>query len=261
MDCLLGTFKKIFTEHYFPKILISQTAFWGVAMFVLKNHTLVDVAWGTNQLLIGYSFFAANGFKGSYVGFAILAIWALRLSGFIFYNRIWKPYVDPRYEILRRQRNEIFYFLFQFQLQGILLTLTSIPLYFAFQERKLTNFNYFGIALCIIGIIGEAIADYQLQNYKNTRSNSQGIFRGGLFKHSRHPNLFFELTFWVGMGIFAINTSNYCSLLSLLGPTLLFLIIKNITVRVTTKHMIESKPEFKQVLKETHMFWPFSSKI
>jgi steroid 5-alpha reductase family enzyme len=260
MNCVLECVKSLFSQHYFPKVLISQTIFWAVASFGLKNPTLVDVAWGANHFLIGYSVYAANGFKASSLGFGILALWFARLSGFLFYNRIWNRHVDPRYEALRKNRNEIIYYFYQFQIQGILLTFTSIPLYFAFQQRNLHFLNYVGIILCLAGIVGESIADQQLQNYKNNRTSNSGIFREGLFKYSRHPNLFFEFVFWTGMAIYSVNPANYCSIVAFLGPLLLYLIVRYITVGITTKHMLKSKPEFKKVMEETNMFWPFSPK-
>jgi steroid 5-alpha reductase family enzyme len=50
-----------------------------------------------------------------------------------------------------------------------LVSITSIPLYFVFQSKlkdDLTWSFYIGASLVIIGIIGEAIADQQLYNYK-----------------------------------------------------------------------------------------------
>ncbi len=260
MNCLVDSVKILFTQHYYPKVLISQTIFWAISTFAIKNPTLVDVAWGANHFLIGYSVLSANGFKGNLLGFALVGAWFLRLSGFLFYNRIWNRHVDPRYEHLRKNRNEILYYFFQFHLQGVLSTLTAIPIYFALQQRKLNVFNFVGVFLCLVGIFGETLADQQLQSYKDSRTGTSEVFRGGLFKYARHPNLFFEMVFWTGMAFYSINPGNYCSLAAFAGPFLLYCIIKYLTVPITTKHMLKTKPDYKKVMEETHLFWPFTQK-
>lgn len=259
MDFLLNV-KNLFMTIYYPRVLLHQTLFWGSALYVFKNPTLVDVSWASGHFLIGLSLYLNSGAKlvtPSTLVMGLVAIWFMRLGGFIFYNRIYKSnHVDPRYEKLRKNRNELTYYFFQFQFQGILLTLTSIPLIYAFKANHQLNFvNYIGFLMCIIGILGEAVADQQLQNYKdNNTTGIKDVFRGGLFKNSRHPNLFFELVFWFGISLTSIH--NFSSLFSLVGPTLLFLIMKYLTIRITEKHMMDSRPNYKEVIKETNMFLP-----
>ena len=256
----LSNVKNLFLTIYYPRVLIHQTLFWGSALFLFKNPTLVDVSWASGHFLIGLSLYMNSGqkfFSPSTLMMGLVTIWFLRLGGFIFYNRIYKSnHVDPRYEKLRKNRNEFAFYLFQFQFQGILLTLTSIPLIYALQSNHSLNIlNYAGILMCIVGIIGEAVSDQQLQNYKdNNITGSKEVFRGGLFKNSRHPNLFFELVFWFGVSFSSIH--NFSSLFSLFGPCLLFLIMKYITIRVTEKHMMDTRPNYKEIIKETNMFLP-----
>jgi len=161
---------------------------------------------------------------------------------------------------MRKNRNEILYYFFQFHIQGFLCVFTSIPLYFLFANKSLNPLNLIGIGLCLAGIAGEAIADNQIQKFKNIRTKNNTVYREGLFKNARHPNLFFELTFWNGIALLGLNLSNTCSLLTLSGPFLLYLIMKYLTIPVTTRHMIKSKPNYKEIIAATNTFWPFSAK-
>jgi steroid 5-alpha reductase family enzyme len=263
MNCLVECIKTLFVQHY-PKVFVSQTVFWLASTF-LKNPTLVDVAWGANHLVIGYSIFSSSGVLkaapyGNVIGLALLTVWFLRLSGFIFYNRIVKPHVDPRYEALRKNRNELVYYFFQFHLQGLLCVFTAIPLYYVLTKSAMNPLNWLGVGMCIAGILGEATADQQLQKFKNNRKTSTEVFRQGFFKYARHPNLFFELVFWTGMTMIGISPLNYCTYVAILGPTLLWAIMYYLTIPVTTRHMIKTKPNYKQIMAETHTFWPFTAK-
>lgn len=261
MSCLIDSFRTLFVNCY-PKVLISQNIMWLVAMYI-KNPTLVDVAWGVNHFLVGYSLYSLAGVpKSSFGGtlaFFLLGLWFVRLSGFLLYNRILKPYVDPRYEILA-QRNQntskTLYYFFQFNLQAVLTMITATPLYFVFTNSLFRSYNYLGAGLCLVGVLGEAIADNQLQNYKNRRDSSEGVFREGLFKNARHPNLFFELVFWFGMGLIGFNHANFCTIFALFGPTMLWAIMNYLTIPLTTKHMLKSKKDYQKVIEETNKFWP-----
>jgi len=262
MNSIYTCMYDLFAKHYL-KVAISQVAMWGIST-IISNPTLVDVAWGLNHVIIGVGILYQNYAKLSLpgiIGSGLLFLWFLRLSGFLFYNRIYKEkYVDPRYEKLARKRdvNKTVYYFFQFQFQGILSTLTSIPLYFALNSaRSLSGFNYLFVVTAIVGIIGEAIADNQLQNFKNNRKSSEELLRDGLFKKARHPNLFFELMFWFSMAGFAFNPSNYASLFAFVGAIFLWSIINFLTVPITTKHMLRSKKNYDQVIRETNKFVPF----
>lgn len=251
----------LFSKHYI-KVAISQVVMWGIST-AISNPTLVDVAWGFNHVLVGVSILSMNYPKISspgIIGTSLLLMWFIRLSGFLFYNRIYKKYVDPRYEKLAKKRNinkTAFYFI-QFQLQGVLSMFTSIPLYFALSSaRNLTMFNYVFAAIAVAGIIGEAIADQQLQDFKNNRKEGEELFREGLFKKARHPNLFFELVFWCGMAGFAFNPSNLGTLVAFSGPVLLWAIMYYMTIPITTKHMMRTKKNYEEVINETNMFIPF----
>ena len=197
MNAIFTCVYDLFAKHYI-KIAISQLVMWGIST-AISNPTLVDVAWGFNHIIVGVGVLSLNYPKLSFpsiIGSSLLFLWFFRLSGFLFYNRIYNRHVDPRYEKLaqRRDINKTAYYFIQFQLQGVLSVLTSIPLYFALSSaRSLTGFNYACAIIAAIGIIGEAVADQQLQNFKNNRKEGGELFREGLFKKARHPNFLLVL--------------------------------------------------------------------
>mmetsp|Transcript_41768 Transcript_41768/g.37198 ORF Transcript_41768/g.37198 Transcript_41768/m.37198 type:complete len:85 (+) Transcript_41768:410-664(+) len=83
--------------------------------------------------------------------------------------------------------------------------LTSTPLFFDFRAPHVVNYGsfYTGAALAFIGIVGEAVSDSSLEEFKRKKIRG-GILKSGLWKYSRHPNLFFELMAWTGFAIMGI---------------------------------------------------------
>ncbi len=261
-SCLYELFR-----NQYKRIFISQQIMFGISYFI-QNPTLVDVSWEVNHMIIALGLSSKNfkSFKEMVkptrlIGLGLTTIWAIRLGGFIFYNRIWNSHVDPRYkEISKRNKfNEAIFSFIQFQIQGVLSTISAIPLFYALKNssRKLNSFNKLAIGFAFIGIIGEAIADYQLQTFKENRKDNSEILREGLFKNARHPNLFFELVFWTSIAAYGVNFNHLSSLFTFIGPVSLWAIMYYLTIPVTTLHMIKTKPNYEKVISETNVFCPF----
>ena len=98
-----------------------------------------------------------------------------------------------------------------FLLQGILVCLTSLPLYFVFKDPKilkggvLSVKNILAISMCLVGTLLETVADKQIQDFKDAKSRGERkepLCRDGFWEKSRHPNLFFELVVWFGFGLY-----------------------------------------------------------
>jgi steroid 5-alpha reductase family enzyme len=244
-------------------VIPTQLILWLIS-YKIDNLTLVDVSWAFIHFLIGTRQ-ATNNFKnlknlspGNILGYTLLTIWFLRLSGFLFYTRIWNRHKDPRYTEMVKEYNiaEHLFSFFQFQFQGVLIAITAIPLYFMFIYEK-SLLNYFAAVLVAVGIIGQSIADFQLQTFKQNRKDDKDVYRGGLFKKARHPNLFFDLCIWTGFATFSVKFGKPDSYLAFLGPVFLWCLMNFVTIPITTKHMKLKRPGYEEVIKNTNKFIPF----
>ena len=114
---------------------------------IIKNPTMVDLGWAIMHFVVGcfaisqnknaeYNYYKVFTHPKPLIGFIMIAIWVLRLGGFIFYYRIWRSHSDPRYKMLAKSRriNETLYSLFQFIFQGVMILITSTPLFYLFNE-------------------------------------------------------------------------------------------------------------------------------
>lgn len=82
----------------------------------------------------------------------------------------------------------------------------------------------------------------------------------GLWKYSRHPNLFFELVVWTGFSICGLH-NNGVEYLGFISVVFLWAIMKFLTVPITEKYMRESRPvTFPEFCKRSNEFLIFRCK-
>ena len=183
----------------------------------------------------------------------LLFIWAMRLSVYLLYTRIFKAHTDSRYAYLSKQSLFITTLKqvgFQSILQGMLVT-TFYPLLFL--DTLHPAFLTLGLFVGGLGIAFESIADYQLYRFKKQHT---GICNVGLWQYSRHPNYFFECMVWVGFSIMFIP--NLLTLISLIGPFSIFVITYFITGRLTEKtSQLRHGEPYLNYQKNTPYFFPW----
>jgi steroid 5-alpha reductase family enzyme len=115
-----------------------------------------------------------------------------------------------------------------------------------------------GALLFGLGWLIETIADQQKYRFKQDPSRKGQFITSGLWKYSRHPNYFGEVTLW--WGIFLISAVASPVWLSLLSPlTITFLLLK-----VSGIPMLEAKYEGNQAYEaykaKTSAFIPLPPK-
>ena len=253
--------------YQYYKIVIAMVLFWLFYVYN-RNPCTVDVGYVCNHFIVGTSLFisvAIPFYIKPVILYAALTIWWLRLAGFLVITRILKGYRDPRYEKLSENAsNKLLFFFINYQFQAIIVVITSSPLYFVFRNPSYINPYTFsiGLTMIIIGIIFEAISDYQLNSWKarmrETRETpgKKEIMQEGLWKYSRHPNLFFELMTWFGFALTGVN-NQWIELLSFIGPCFLVLTMNYVTVPISEEHMRETREDYPDFCKKTNKFLPF----
>lgn len=207
---------------------IIYIAAWFVFGFLyLKRIDSVDSAWG-----LGFIYVAAIALAvmDNYETIPLLALlfttlWGLRLFIHITSRNI-KKKEDGRYAVYRKKfarRLNALIFTRIFLVQGLLIVIISTASVGAIisEDFNLT-WAYAGFTLWALGIVYESIADIQLRKF--IAGGHEGIMTGGLWRYSRHPNYFGEITAWTGAAIVASSGGNYWGLI---GPlTIAYLIIK-----------------------------------
>jgi steroid 5-alpha reductase family enzyme len=191
----------------------------------------------------------------------LIAIWSLRLGSHIAL-RTTKITDDPRYAEYARQwggdaRARMFVFL-QNQAAG------SIPLVFAVfvaahnPKPGLDAQDYAGLLIVAIGVVGEAIADFQLRGFRADPANAGRVCEVGLWRWSRHPNYFFEWLIWLAWPMIAISSGYLWGWAALLGPAFMYWILVHVTgIPPLEEHMLRTRGEaFRDYRRRTSAFFP-----
>jgi steroid 5-alpha reductase family enzyme len=116
------------------------------------------------------------------------------------------------------------------------------------------------VGLWIISVMGEAIADQQLANFKRDPANKGKVCDTGLWGYSRHPNYFFEWLMWVSYFVFALESPyGYIAIIS--PAIILYLLLKVTGIPLTEEQSIRSKGEaFKKYQAKVSVFVPWFKK-
>jgi steroid 5-alpha reductase family enzyme len=250
--------------HTVILVIFLYMSLWFLISVILKRNDVADVAWGLGFVVAVLTVFVRQGHIGwrSLIALVLVSIWGLRLSYHIFRRNIKKP-EDSRYQKWRSEWKNYFYirsYVQVFVLQGILMYLIVLPalLINTSYNPPLNWIDAVGIAVWILGFCFESISDGQLAKFLKNPGNKGKILNTGLWKYTRHPNYFGEVTQWWGVWILSLSVPG--SLWAIIGPiTITFLILKVSGVPMLEKKMAEN-PLFDEYRKTTSMFIPLPNR-
>jgi steroid 5-alpha reductase family enzyme len=235
-----------------------------ILALVLKDNSIADIAWGPGFIIAAI---AAIWYNRSFdllqmIVLIMVSAWGLRLATRIFLRNRGRG-EDPRYKKWRESWGKFFIlrsYLQVFLLQGLILLVNVSPvLVIAASERSVPAWSdYIGIALWICGFLFETIGDYQLDAFMRDPASRGKIIDRGLWRYSRHPNYFGEVTMW--WGIFIIALPGEMGWISVAGPAVITAMILFVSGIPMTERMMARHPGFEEYKKRTSVFIPWFPK-
>ncbi len=231
----------------------------------IKNNGIVDIFWAFNFLVISLIIWLladGNQVRKNLVC-ALAALWSIRLGVYLLIRvGTHLKEEEGRYKQLRLEWNNIKFFGF-YQMQAFSNVMLAIPFFIIALNKnsEISMLEYTGASLWFISIIGEGIADFQLQYFKKQPKNKGRVCEYGLWNYSRHPNYFFQFSLWISVSIFAL-ASPY-GWLGLICPISIgYLIFKVTGIPMTEEQAIRSKGEaYKEYQRTTSVFVPWFKRI
>lgn len=223
-----------------------------------NNPSVVDVGWASGLTLIGLVYLCNMPLSPRTVTLScVLLIWGFRLGFYLWYTRIRHGNIDKRYLTLSEQwkRAKPLGFFFNYQLQGLLILVISLPWFFIAQpsHQNIRSLDWIILCLALLSILGETLADYQLLQFKRQHTNA--VCNQGLWRYSRHPNYFFEWLTWCCFSLLAWSTPFFW--IGFISPLTLYFIMTKITGPMTEAGSIQSRgQQYLTYQASTPMFFP-----
>ncbi len=235
-----------------------------VLSLLIKRNDIADIAWGVGVLSVGLVSASIHGVSGlSLLILCLAGVWATRLTVRIFLRNVRKA-EDTRYKEWRDTWGKWFVVRSYFQiyiLQGLLMLVVGYPLLHAVLFANGATIGLIplkGLLVWCVGFFFEVVGDYQLDTYLKQKTKPSPILESGLWKYTRHPNYFGEVTMWWGIWLMLALTP--FSYIALIGPlTITFLILKVSGIPMLEKRF-EGNPHFEAYKKRTSAFFPRSPK-
>lgn len=220
----------------------------------LKNASVYDPYWSVAPLLlvVGFYYVSEAWFLTEHLIILIpLLVWAVRLTYNWcreFDNLSWQ---DWRYVKYKGQFPKIYILI---NLTGIMLMPTilvfagTIPLYHLITGTVNIMWLCIGGAVVLLAALYQGIADHQMRTFREKDENKNKCIDEGLWRYSRHPNYFAEITIW--FGVFAASFPNL-TWLSPVGFVSIFCLFMFVSVPLMENRLLKTRPqyqEYKQVV-------------
>jgi len=199
------------------------------------NSSLYDPYWSLAPIPIAaywVSCAPAGPTLRAIVVLALVALWGVRLTG----NWVarWRGLGDEdfRYVEIRTRTGRLYW-------PVSLVAIHLLPTAWVFlgllaawpalgrEGRTPGLLDALALAVTVSGIAVEAVSDHQLRRFLRSRRDASAVLEAGLWRLSRHPNYFGEVTFWWGLWLFGVAADPGWAW-SVVGPlsiTLLFLLV------------------------------------
>jgi steroid 5-alpha reductase family enzyme len=186
-------------------------------------------------------------------------IWSLRLSSHLCQRLLsQREKEDLRYEKIKNKAQEKWRktSFFIFMMNALLVTLLVLPqrllLWSDSSQIQLTLI--LGILISLVSILGEGLADKQLKTFLSKKSNSGKTCQQGLWRYSRHPNYFFEWSFWVGISVILIHYPR--GYLALLCPLTMYVFLTQFTgIKISEEGSALRRSDFQSYKEKTSAFF------
>ena len=221
-------------------VLVCMTAVMVAAwIFGLRrgNGGWTDVFWtfGSGAALAGaalvpLSWGAAPGPRQWLVA-GLVALWSIRLGRYIA-GRVDGHPEDPRYARFRQDwgaaypRNMLFVALPQAPATALLALSILLA---ARTPGAISLRDVLGVAVLVVAILGEGLADAQMKMFKAAPANQGQVCDAGLWGWSRHPNYFFEWLGWLAYPLIALDLARPVTWLSFAAAAVMFILLTRIS--------------------------------
>jgi len=245
-------------------VIAAKTAAWALQLRT-RNAGMVDAIWAlTLGGLAALYAWLGTAPAGTRALLALMGgLWGLRL-GWHLWERNWGKPEDWRYAKFRADwgKDADWKMFFFFQFQNIFTLALSASAFIAVAYRPdapPAAAVVVAIAIWLMSVLGEGLADRQMEAFRANPANKGRVCRDGLWRYSRHPNYFFECLHWLAYLPLAWGAPYAWA--PLLAPLVMaWLLMKLSGVPMLEAEMIQRKPGYAEYVRQTSALVPWFPK-
>ncbi|KAE9051908.1 hypothetical protein PR001_g1012 [Phytophthora rubi] len=265
------------------QLLFVLVALTWLASVVTRNFSFTDRLWSITPPMFAWHFalhaYATDGVwdQRLLLMAGLSTLWGCRLTFNFWRKGGYKlSEEDYRWAVVRQYRYmhwtmfEVLNLVFIAGYQHVLLMLLAVPSYVVYFHRhqELNTVDGVATALFLMLLVLETVADQQQWNFYSkkyeliaqkkplTGDYKAGFNRSGLFRYSRHPNFFSEMSLWWAFYLFAVAVSEPLFNPSSLGAILLMLLFHGSAP--FTEYITATKyPLYKEYQQHVSMLVPW----
>ena len=233
------------------------------------RYDILQLVWGACcACIVVVAYFMAGhvpGFDLQTLLLLLISGWSARLFVHLYHKWAKLGSDDRRYQQLRRdyrvKKGGVAWnmYLKVYLIQGAWALIVTSPVLIAMAQPSvaLSAWMLVGAAIWLCGFIFEAVGDHQLRLFREDPSNRGKILHTGLWRYSRHPNLFGESMQW--WGVFFLVCTVPFGWAGILGPVVItwLLVFSGIPVR---ERQMKGREGWAEYVRDTSVFIPVISR-
>jgi len=225
-------------------------AYWSVAPIVIVFYWVFHSEPGINPIRAGAVLF-------------LVTWWGVRLT----YNwaRSWPglDHSDWRYDDMKEKAPSLWFFSDLFAIHliptvEVFLGLSGAWVALAAGTNPLSWIDVVALIVTAGAITIETMADQQLVAFATVKKPGE-IIKTGLWKYSRHPNYFGELSFWWGLYLFGL-AADPSHIWTIAGPLAMTGMFVGVSIPWMDRRSCERRPEYADHMKRVRGLVPWFPK-
>lgn len=239
--------------------------FWFIISILRKRNDVADIAWGLGFVAAAFAALTRNNSvsAASYLVVALTTVWGLRLAIHIFLRNRAKT-EDFRYAHWRKDWGKWFVlrsYIQVYLLQGLLLIAVVSPVTLAAAQAssiRISAWTIAGVLIWAVGLYFEAVGDWQLRTFILQKHPKGTVLTSGLWKYTRHPNYFGEVTLWWGLWLVLASTNvpGITIIAGLIGPITITTLILFVSGVPLLEKKYANDPAYQKYAAKTSKFFP-----
>lgn len=229
-----------------------------------KSDKLTDISYALSFLALDIAIiFNTNRLRAyGLILFLMVALWAVRIGSFLLI-RVLHVGKDRRFDDMRGSFTRFGKFWVG---QALTAWILMLPVALAeYNGDKVKTLALVGLVVWSLGLIFEAVADYQKYIFKQSPANKNKWIQTGLWKYARHPNYLGEILIWVGIYIYCFEALNLAEkILGLSSPGLIAALLLFVSGVPLLEKSADKRwgmlPEYQAYKATTHLLIPIPAR-